>query len=146
MLAQRVNARTAELSASNQDLKNQISERERAQQAEREQRLLFEALGDTAAALNETLDLDTVLDRILIHAGRVVPPHENASIMLIEDEIYVRTLRVRDYINGKVVTKSGKDKERFFLHSLLTLQWILGTDQPLMGALIAAGIGLLLHP
>lgn len=130
LLEQRVAARTAELSASNQDLKNQISERERAQQAEREQRLLFEALGNTAAALTETLDLDTVLDRILVHAGRVVPPHENASIMLIEDEIFVRTLRVRDHIDGQVVTKSGG--ERFFLHSLLTLQWILGRNQPLV--------------
>lgn len=67
-----------------------ISERKRAEAAlrlseaaEREQRMLAEALRDTAAALNSTLDFETVMNRILENVGRVVP-HDSASIMLVE--------------------------------------------------------------
>ncbi|HZD10782.1 MAG TPA: GAF domain-containing protein [Candidatus Binatia bacterium] len=52
-------------------------------QAEREQRALAEALADTTAILNRTLDLDEVLDRILQQVGRVVP-HQGTNIMLID--------------------------------------------------------------
>jgi len=61
-----------------------ITLRKRAEQAEREQRTLAEALRDTAAALNSTLEIDQVLDRILANVGRVVP-HDAANIMLIAD-------------------------------------------------------------
>ncbi len=60
-----------------------ITERRRAEQAEREQQTLAEALRDTAAALNSTLDFDAVLDRILENVGRVVA-HDAANVMLIE--------------------------------------------------------------
>ncbi|MEK7783791.1 MAG: GAF domain-containing protein, partial [Chloroflexota bacterium] len=58
-------------------------ERKQTEQAEREQRVLAEALRDTAAALNATLDFDEILDRILANAGRVVP-HDTSSIMLMD--------------------------------------------------------------
>ncbi len=60
-----------------------ITERKRAEQAEHEQRMLAEALRDTAGALNSTLDLDEVLDRILSNIGRVVP-HDAADVMMID--------------------------------------------------------------
>jgi signal transduction histidine kinase/DNA-binding LytR/AlgR family response regulator len=60
-----------------------IAERKRAERAEREQRILAEALRDTAGALNSTLDLDEVLDRILSNIGRVVP-HDTADVMMID--------------------------------------------------------------
>ena len=50
-----------------------ITERRRMLEAEREQRVLAEALRDTAAALNNTLKFDDVLDRILENVDRVVP-------------------------------------------------------------------------
>jgi PAS domain S-box-containing protein len=53
-------------------------------EAEREQRTLAEALRDSAAALNSTLNFDEVLDRMLDNIGRVVP-HDAANIMLIDD-------------------------------------------------------------
>ncbi len=62
-----------------------ITERTRMERAEREQRVLAEALRDTASVLNSTLDFDEVLHRILSNVGRVVP-HDAATIMLIEDE------------------------------------------------------------
>ena len=60
-----------------------ITERKRIEVAEREQRALAEALRDTAAALNRTLDYDEVLERILTNVGRVVP-YDRANVMLIE--------------------------------------------------------------
>lgn len=60
------------------------SEHERAERAEREQRTLAEALHNTAAILNSTLELDQVLKRMLDNLARVVP-HDGASVMLVED-------------------------------------------------------------
>lgn len=65
-----------------------ITARKNAEQAEREQRLLAEALSAAAASIAQSLDLDDVLDSILTALGRVVP-YDAASIMLIEDETAV---------------------------------------------------------
>lgn len=64
--------------------------------AEREQRVLAEALRDTAEALNGTLNFEEVLDHILSNVGRVVP-HDSASIMLTDDPS-----RAIDPVNGSV--------------------------------------------
>jgi len=70
-------------------VKEDITERKIAEAAEREQRNLAEALQNTAADLNSTLEFDAVLDRILVNVGRVVP-HDEANIMLISgDDAYV---------------------------------------------------------
>jgi diguanylate cyclase (GGDEF)-like protein/PAS domain S-box-containing protein len=61
-----------------------ISERRRIEEAEREQRVLAESLRDTAAALNSELEQDQVLDNILTNVGRVVI-HDAANIMLVND-------------------------------------------------------------
>lgn len=72
-----------------------ISERARIENSERKLRVLAEALRDTAFALNSTLNLDEVLDRILMHAEPVVP-HETSSIGLIEGDC-VRIVRCRGF-------------------------------------------------
>ncbi|HSM54992.1 MAG TPA: GAF domain-containing protein [Candidatus Sulfomarinibacteraceae bacterium] len=56
---------------------------------------LVQALTDIAATLNSTLDLNTVLDRILENVGRVVP-HHGANIMLLENGV-ARVRRFRAY-------------------------------------------------
>lgn len=61
-----------------------ITDYKKAQLAERQQRLLAEALRDTAAAINSTLDVQEVLSRIFTHIGRIVPC-DSASVSLIED-------------------------------------------------------------
>ena len=61
-----------------------ITERVRAEAAERDQRTLAEALRETAETLNRSLDYGSVLERILSIAGRVVP-HDTATVILIED-------------------------------------------------------------
>ena len=65
-------------------LKEDITERVRAENAEREQRALAEALRDTAEALNSTLNLEEVFDRILANIERVVP-YDASNIILIQD-------------------------------------------------------------
>ncbi len=64
-------------------------------EAEREQRLLAEALRDSTAALTRSLDLDTVLDQILMYMARVTN-YDTANIMLVEDGI-ARIVRQRGY-------------------------------------------------
>lgn len=63
-----------------------ITERKRAELTEHEQRMLAEALRDTAALLTSTLDPQEVLSRILQNVGRVVP-HDAANIMLVEGDV-----------------------------------------------------------
>ncbi|HKG53978.1 MAG TPA: PAS domain S-box protein [Anaerolineales bacterium] len=62
-----------------------ITKRKLAEEAEREQRALAEALRDTAETLSSTLEYGEVLDRILAAVGRVVP-HDAATIMLIDGD------------------------------------------------------------
>jgi PAS domain S-box-containing protein len=70
-----------------------ITKRKCAEEAEREQRMLAEALSDTARVLNSTLDFDSILDHVLAYVGHVVP-HDSANIMLIEgDAAYVARSR-----------------------------------------------------
>jgi two-component system nitrate/nitrite sensor histidine kinase NarX len=67
------------------DVLAQAVERQRADVAEHEQRALAEALRESAAALNSTLNLEKVLELILANIERVVP-HHAAHIMLIEQD------------------------------------------------------------
>ncbi len=60
-----------------------VFRRQRAEEAEHELRLSAEALCDTAESLHGAHDPDTVLERILENAGRVVP-HDAATLMLID--------------------------------------------------------------
>ncbi|MBN1564629.1 MAG: GAF domain-containing protein [Anaerolineae bacterium] len=59
--------------------------------SEQHQRRLAEALRDTAAVINSTLNFDDVLDRILRLVGQVVP-HDAATILLVEGS-FARVVR-----------------------------------------------------
>ncbi len=72
-----------------------VTEEERIQKSESEERVLAEALVSSAALISSSLKLDDVLDRILELAERVVP-HDSSNIMLIEDEV-VHVVRARGY-------------------------------------------------
>lgn len=76
-------------------LLNDVTPLREAEQAERRQREIADALRDTAETLAGTLDLDEVLDRMLAGLTRVVP-HEAATIMLIEGAA-ARVVRARGY-------------------------------------------------
>ncbi|GAB4475179.1 MAG: hypothetical protein Kow00124_15930 [Anaerolineae bacterium] len=101
-----------------------ITAQRQAEEAEREQRLLAEALRDTAAVLNSTLDLDEVLDGILQNLGRVMP-HDIANIMLVEGgtAVIVRSLATSEAIRG---WRSG---EKLRIKDHPTLQMMRDTRQ-----------------
>lgn len=61
-----------------------INDRKAREAAEHEQRLLAESQRDTAIAINSTLDLNEVLDRILESVRRVVP-NDAGLVLLVED-------------------------------------------------------------
>jgi signal transduction histidine kinase len=73
----------AELVAANARLAQELEERKRAEQ---DQRDLAETLREVTVALNSTLELDEVLDRILEHLDRLAP-FDAATVMLHEGGI-----------------------------------------------------------
>ncbi len=131
LLEEEVENRTRDLIEMNKDLVRQVQVREQAEHAEREQRKFSEALSDATAVLTESLQLSDVLDRILSFAGRVVPPHDAASIILVEDEVYIRHLRFRRYVNGEAVDILA-DKDSYYLDSLPILRRIHDSRTPVV--------------
>lgn len=73
----------------------EITGLKRAEAAEREQRTLAEALRDAAAALNSTLDLDEVYERLLTTVEGVVS-YSVAEILLVDDGV-ARIARARGH-------------------------------------------------
>ncbi len=64
-------------------------------EVEREQRELAEALREVGAALNATLDFNTVLDRLLDQVGRLAP-YDTGNVFLLEQGI-ARVVRTRGH-------------------------------------------------
>ena len=60
-----------------------LEERLRVEYSEHQQRVLAEALRDTAAMLNSDLAQDRILDQILIQMERVIPS-SSSNVMLVE--------------------------------------------------------------
>lgn len=79
--------------------------RVRAEQAERQQRVLIEGLHDALEALTSTLSLEEVLDRILELTAAVVP-HDTSNIMLI-DNGWASVRRTRGYPADLILTVTG---------------------------------------
>ncbi len=73
-----------------------ITSRKLIELKEIEQRELAEALADTAAVINSSLELDEVLKRILENVGRVVP-HEAADISLVDFDGNVSFVKTMGY-------------------------------------------------
>jgi len=71
-----------------------ITKRKEAEKIEEEQRDFAEALADTAAIINSSLDLNDVLEKILENVAKVVP-HDDANIALVTDQGTVRFVKVK---------------------------------------------------
>ncbi|HEX6386686.1 MAG TPA: PAS domain S-box protein [Anaerolineae bacterium] len=126
-LEQRVAERTAELVTANKLLEQEIRVRQRAEASEREQRTLAEALADITAALNSTLDLDEVLERILANVEHVVS-HDMASIMLVESGI-ARVVRTRGHAEYSEVEDIAL-AQRFAVTDVANLRHMTESGQP----------------
>jgi diguanylate cyclase (GGDEF)-like protein/PAS domain S-box-containing protein len=105
-----------------------ITLRKRAEQAEREQRILAEALRDTAVVLNSTLEIDQVLDRILTNVGRVVP-HDAANIMLLTDD-HLQIVGWRGYDSFGMAESISS--VRFKIDDVRTFREMRATGQPIV--------------
>jgi PAS domain S-box-containing protein len=100
--------------------------------AEREQRTFTEAMRDTAAALNSTLNVDEVLDRVLANIERVVP-HDIANIMLInleDDQPVARVARCHGYDRIAPELDAAVRQLRFPVMTVANLRQMLETGQP----------------
>ena len=107
-----------------------ITQRKRAERAEKEQRTLAEALRDTASALTSTLNLDEVMERILNNIGSVVPC-EALNIMLIyNDPKEARIVASKGY-SGRGLDQ-WLSKITFPLEKTPNLNWMNKTGHPMV--------------
>lgn len=105
-------------------------ERVRLFSAEREQRELAEALQRAGIALSESLDFDTVLDRLLQQIEQVVP-FDSANVMLV-DEGRVRVTRMRGYsaYGPEVERQVGQYSHEISL--IPAIRWMAEVGRPLV--------------
>ncbi len=97
-----------------------------AEEAERHQRTLAEALHDTASALNSTLNLEEVLDRILANL-EIVVPKVAANIAMVDEDGTLRFVRWRGY------DAAGEEFLRTLREPLSegpTYMWMAETGEP----------------
>jgi diguanylate cyclase (GGDEF)-like protein/PAS domain S-box-containing protein len=106
-----------------------ITEEKRAEDAERLQRELTKALYEAGTALTSSLDLDTVLDRILEQIA-VVVPYDSASVLLLRDDI-AQIVRVRGY-DRFGIRQSGVGPDNIDVSSNRLFHTILETRKPLV--------------
>jgi len=105
-------------------------ERVRLFSAERKQRELAEALQRAGVALSESLDFDTVLDRLLQQIEQVVP-FDSANVMLVEDG-RVRVTRMRGYSGyGRGVEEQVRQYSQE-IASVPGMRWMAEAGRPLV--------------
>lgn len=94
----------------------------------RDELTLIQALQDTAAALNSTLDFDTLMRRILENIGRVVA-HDTANIMLIESGDVARIYLMHGYPEEQhdILRNTA-----FPVNEMVTFRHMLATRAPLI--------------
>jgi adenylate cyclase len=101
-------------------------------EVEQKQREMTEALGQAAAVVNSTLDLDQVLDRILEQVERVVPG-DTFNIMLLKDqeeENVASIVRRRGYQNR--VTEGQSTNLRIPVAKFPNLVKMMQTGKPVV--------------
>jgi diguanylate cyclase (GGDEF)-like protein/PAS domain S-box-containing protein len=109
-----------------EEAQHEIAERKRAEEAEREQRNLAEALRDTAEVLNSTLDFDEVLDHIITNVGNVVN-YNRMTIMLVEaGEAFIA--RTRGFEDRK--EEESVFSQKFIISETMTLRSMVETGEP----------------
>ena len=102
-----------------------ITARHESEQAEHEQRILAEALRDTAELLNNTLDTTQVIQGLLASVERVVPC-DGCNIMILDDDVW-RVVAARGY---EVMGDSNLIGATFDLEKLVGLQRNVMNGQP----------------
>ncbi|MDQ7024994.1 MAG: PAS domain-containing protein [Anaerolineae bacterium] len=101
-LEQRVAERTVELSTANNLLEEEIRERQRAEESERQQRAVAEILHGITLALTRTLDLNTMLETVVNYIKRVVPFEAAYILMRDGDSDIVQVVYPTDNMNQDI--------------------------------------------
>ncbi|MBI3176541.1 MAG: GAF domain-containing protein, partial [Chloroflexi bacterium] len=109
-----------------------ITARKLAEAAEREQRELAEALRDSGAVLSASLDVNTVLDKLLDLIARVVP-YDSGNVMLVE-EGRVRLARLRGYERFGAEVVEAVHKVDFEIAATDNLRRMVETGKPFLVA------------
>ncbi|MBC7810079.1 MAG: PAS domain S-box protein, partial [Burkholderiales bacterium] len=110
------------------DLKQAQDAQRISETAERDQRALAEALRDSAAALNSTLNTDEVLDRILEQVARVLPVSDSITVMLIDND-QARVVRFKGHYHELGLAESIW-KIRFPIKETANLRQMIDTRKP----------------
>lgn len=105
-----------------------ISDHKASEAAERDQRTLAEALRDTAAILNSSLEPEKVLDQILVNVARVVP-HDAGTIMMIENGL-CRVVRHQSFLDPEHETEVYN--LRLTVDDAVTLRTMYQSQRPLL--------------
>jgi diguanylate cyclase (GGDEF)-like protein/PAS domain S-box-containing protein len=101
-------------------------------QSERQQRELAEALREVGIALSESLDFDTVLDRLLDGIQRVIP-FDAASVLILEDNRQkARVIRQLGYGENTAASKQPGSPAEISIASTPRLRRMLDTGRPLI--------------
>lgn len=105
-----------------------ITEHKEVEERERAQRDLAEALSDSAAALNSTLEFDNVLDRILENVGRVVS-HDAVDIFMLDAD--GETARIVGHHNNRRQLTEARDPQ-FSISQTRNLREMQATGEPVI--------------
>lgn len=105
----------------------EISERRKLLETEKRQRIIANALLDTAITLNSTLNFDDIISRMLDNVANIIP-HERANIILLNDDSSEARVVVRSgYAEGHDLSALLLDIEKF-----PTFQMMIETGSPLL--------------
>jgi diguanylate cyclase (GGDEF)-like protein/PAS domain S-box-containing protein len=99
-------------------------------EAEREQREMAEALQETSLVLGFTLDIETILDRILEQVAKVVPYDVGRVLLLDSRQARVVRFKVSDAFDLPEVNQQAQ--KVFDLDQTSNLKWVLEHAQPLI--------------
>ncbi len=104
-----------------------ITEKKQIEQNERDQRVFLEALRDTSEALNSDLDFESLLERILINAERVI--HSDTGAILMMEKGLLRVVRTRGYADRGL--KDLTHHEPFSIEKMQNMAWMADTGLPI---------------
>lgn len=127
-LEAQVDARTRVIQQKNEQLSEELEQRKLAEKREREMRTFTEALVESMALVNSTLELQQVFDLILESLHRVVD-HDAADIMMLESNT-VRVARVHGYKDPE--HKDAIENFTYSIHDLPTLSTVYKRQQALV--------------
>jgi diguanylate cyclase (GGDEF)-like protein/PAS domain S-box-containing protein len=106
-----------------------LTERNEIMHAEHEQRILAEALQNSAAALSSVQNLDEVFDKILKNVGNVIP-HDAVNLMLLDEDSVGRIVHSHGY--RKLGMQTYIQDMRFDVNLFRNLRVMVETGLPVI--------------